>query len=158
MIILIILGFIFAAIGLIGCIIPGLAGPPFSFTALLILQLARHGEPFRASFLLGMAGLTLAVTLLDYAVPAMGAKRYGASRTGFWGAFLGMILGIFAAPPLGIILGAFFGAFIGELIAGKAGEEAARAGMGVFIGILFGMLSKLLASGIMTYYFIKAVF
>jgi len=157
MILLIILGFILLAVGLIGCVIPGLAGPPFSFLALLALQLARHGEPFSTAFLLVMAGVTLVVTLLDTVVPALGAKKYGATRTGFWGAFFGMILGIFAAPPLGIILGAFLGAFVGELIAGKAGHEAARAGWGVFMGILFGMLSKLTASGIMTYYFIKAL-
>jgi len=157
MIILIILGFILLAVGLIGCVIPGLAGPPFSFLALLALQLARHGKPFSTAFLLVMAGVTLVVTLLDIVVPALGAKKYGATRTGFWGAILGMILGIFAAPPLGIILGAFLGAFVGELIAGKAGHEAVRAGWGVFMGILFGMLSKLTASGIMTFYFIKAL-
>lgn len=158
MILLIILGIVFVAVGLIGCVVPGLAGPPFSFLALLLLQWARHGEPFSTTFLLIMAAVTLVVTFLDYVVPALGAKKYGASRTGFWGAFFGMLLGIFAAPPLGIVVGAFLGAFVGELIAGKAGQEAARAGGGVFIGILFGMLSKLLASGVMTFYFFKALF
>jgi len=78
MIVLIILGLLFALIGLIGCILPVIPGPPLSFCALIILSYAKNWEPFSAIFLIIMAGLTILATVLDYVVPAIGAKRYGA--------------------------------------------------------------------------------
>ncbi|MFB0564372.1 MAG: DUF456 domain-containing protein [Candidatus Aminicenantaceae bacterium] len=155
--VLIILGCICIVIGLIGCVVPGIAGPPFSFLALILLSFAKGWEPFSPEFLIGMAALTLVVTVLDYIVPAVGAKKLGASRYGFWGAIIGMIIGLIYAPPLGMIIGAFLGAIIGELLKGKSGFEALKAGWGVFIGIMVGMILKLIASGIMTFYFIKVL-
>lgn len=158
MIILIVLGCFCVVIGLIGCIIPGIAGPPFSFLALILLSFAKGWESFSPGFLIGMAVLTLLVTAIDYLIPALGAKKFGASRYGFWGTIIGMLFGLVYAPPLGMIIGAFLGAFLGEIIRGKEGFEALKAGWGVFIGVMAGMILKLIASGIMTFYFIKALF
>lgn len=156
--VLIILGSLCILIGLAGCIIPGIAGPPFSFLALILISIAKRWEAYSLEFLLAMAGLTAAVTALDYVLPAAGAKKYGASRAGFWGAVGGMLFGLVYAPPLGLVLGAFLGALIGEMLAGKAGHQALKAGWGVFLGVMAGMLLKLTASGIMTFYFVRALF
>ena len=145
-------------VGLVGCVIPGIAGPPFSFVGLILLSFAKSWEPFSPGFLLGMGVLTVVVTALDFLVPAAGARKFGASRMGFWGAVAGMLLGLLAFPPFGLIFGAFLGAIGGELWAGKQAHEALRAGWGVFIGVLIGMVLKLIASGIMTFYFVKALF
>ncbi len=158
MIVLIILGVVCLIIGIIGCVVPGLAGPPFSFLALILLSIAKRWEPFSPTFLIAMAAVTIIVTALDYIVPAAGAKKYGASKFGFWGAVIGMIVGIIYLPPLGMIIGAFIGAFVGELLIGKQSSAALKAGWGVFIGVMFGILLKLIASGVMTFYFIKALF
>ena len=98
------------------------------------------------------------VQALDYLLPAVGAKKFGASKYGFWGAIIGMLLGIIFVPPLGIIIGAFLGAISGELIAGKEASKALKAGWGVFVGVMVGMLLKLILAGVMTFYFIKALF
>jgi len=156
--ILIFLGVIFIIIGIIGCIIPGIAGPPFSFLALICLSTAKKWEPFSIRFLIAMGVLTVVVQALDYLLPAVGAKKFGATRYGFWGAIIGMLLGIIYVPPLGIIIGAFLGALLGEILAGKKAYEALKAGWGVFVGIMVGMLLKLTAAGIMTFYFFKALF
>ena len=158
MVILIILSVICVIIGIVGCIVPGIAGPPFSYAALILLSIAKRWEPFSAKFLVIMAVITVIVTGLDYILPAAGAKKYGASKLGFWGAIVGMILGIFFVPPLGMIIGAFIGAIAGELLKGKQSYEALKAGWGVFMGVMLGVLLKLIATGIMTFYFIKAVF
>ncbi len=155
--IFIILGVIFILIGIIGCIIPGIAGPPFSFLALICLSIAKKWDPFSVRFLIVMGALTVVVQALDYLLPALGAKKFGATRYGFWGAIIGMVLGIIFVPPVGMIVGAFLGALLGEIIAGKKTYEAIKAGWGVFIGVIIGMLLKLTASGIMTFYFIKAL-
>lgn len=158
MILLIILAVVFIIIGIIGCFIPGIAGPPFSFLALVLLSIAKHREPYSINFLILMAVITIVVTALDYIVPALGAKKFGASRYGFWGAVIGMILGIIYAPPFGMIIGAFLGAIVGEMLKGKQTYEALKAGWGVFAGIMFGIIIKLIASGVMTFYFIKGLF
>jgi uncharacterized protein YqgC (DUF456 family) len=155
--ILILIAVIFIIIGIIGCIIPGIAGPPFSFLALICLSIAKKWEPFSVNFLIAMGVLTAAVQALDYLLPVLGAKKFGATRYGFWGAIIGMLLGIIYVPPLGIIIGAFLGAILGELIAGKKTYEALKAGWGVFVGVMAGMLLKLTAAGLMTFYFIKAL-
>jgi len=157
MIVLIVIGFIFLIIGIVGCILPGMAGPPFSFLALILLSIAKKWEAFSAQFLLIMAGITLVVMALDYVMPAAGARKFGSSRAGFWGAMIGMIVGLIYAPPLGMIIGAFLGAFAAEYIAGKPGFEALRAGWGVFLGVMVATILKLVASGVMTFYFIKAL-
>lgn len=157
MTILITLGVIFLIIGILGCVIPGLAGPPFSFLALILLSIAKGWETFSAPFLIAMAVITIGVTALDYIVPAAGAKKFGASKAGFWGAVVGLFGGLILFPPFGMIFGAFLGAVIGELMVGKEGRQALKAGWGVFAGVMVGMLLKLIASGIMTFYFLKAL-
>jgi len=155
MIVLIILGLVFALIGLIGCILPVIPGPPLSFFALIILSYAKNWEPFSTTFLIIMAGLTILVTVLDYVVPAIGAKRYGASKLGVWGSIIGMLIGIFIFPPWGMLIGAMAGALAGELAGGKKGGKALRAGWGVFVGNIMSIGIKLAFSGAILFFYIK---
>ncbi|MFQ6082791.1 MAG: DUF456 domain-containing protein [Candidatus Aminicenantia bacterium] len=158
MVVLIIIGFILVILGIIGCIVPGIPGPPLNFIALIFLSIAKRWEPFSITFLILMAAVTIVVTGLDYVLPAAGAKKYGASKFGFWGSIIGMLIGIVFAPPLGMIIGAFIGAVIGETLIGKRSYDALKAGWGVFIGTMLGIALKLAASGIMAFYFVKALF
>ncbi len=150
-------GIILMSIGLIGCIVPILPGPPISFTGLLFLQFSRFGH-FTTSFLWGMAMLALMVTILDYIVPVWGTKKTGGSKAGIWGATIGMIIGIFFFPPIGIILGPLAGAIIGESIKGASLHQSFRAGMGSLLGFFLGIGLKLIASFVMTFYFFKELF
>lgn len=158
MIVLIILGAILEVVGLVGCVLPWLAGPPFNFIGLLLLSIARHGKAFSPWFLIVMAVLTALTLVLDYAMPLAGTRRFGATKRGFWGALIGMAVGALALPPFGLILGAFLGAVIGELSAGRERSEAIRAGWGVFAGMMAAIAIKLAVSGVMTFYFIRALF
>jgi len=157
-VIIAIIGFILLILGFIGCIIPALPGPPLSFIALLTLAIAQgFVEPLTSTLIIIMLVVTIMVTVIDYIVPAAGAKKYGSSKWGIWGAIIGMILGIIYFPPFGMIVGAFLGAVGIELIVGKTSKEALKAGWGVFIGTMLGTLLKLIASGVMTYYFVRAL-
>jgi len=158
MVFLIILGALLQLVGLAGCVLPWLAGPPFNFIGLILLSVAKDGEPFGPAFLILMGGLTVLTMVLDYAMPLAGTRRFGASKRGFWGAFIGMIAGAFVFPPFGLILGAFIGAVAGEFSAGKEKAGALRAGWGVFVGMMAAMALKIVVSGIMTFYFVRALF
>lgn len=154
----IILGLLCALIGLAGCILPVIPGPPLSFLALIILSFAKNWEPFSATFLIIMAALTILVTLLDYVVPVFGAKRYGASKLGVWCSVIGMFTGVFFFPPWGMLIGAFVGAMAGELLAGKEGKESLRAAWGVFVGNVVSIGLKLALSGAILFFYVKEMF
>jgi uncharacterized protein YqgC (DUF456 family) len=151
-ILIIIGGVILIVLGLIGCIIPALPGPPLAYLSLLLLQFLDPPR-FTLKFLLIWAAVTLVVVLLDYFVPAAGAKRYGSSRMGFWGAVIGAVAGLFLFPPFGLLIGPVVGAVIGELIAGKTSDQAMRSAFGTLVGLLTGMVLKLSATLAMTWYF-----
>jgi uncharacterized protein YqgC (DUF456 family) len=158
MIVLIILGLLIAMVGLAGCILPVIPGPPFSFLALIILSWAKDWEPFSSTFLIIMAGLTILLTILDYVVPVIGAKKYGASKLGLWGSIIGILIGLFFFPPLGMLIGAIAGALAGELIAGKEVKKALRAGWGVFVGNMLVIVLKLAFSGVILFFYAKEIF
>ncbi len=152
----IIIGIILITVGFIGCIIPGLPGPPFAFLALLLLKLVETSM-FTSDFLITMGLITVGVYSLDYLLPIFGAKMFKASKQGIWFSIIGMLIGIFFFPPFGMILGLLLGAIIGELIAGKAHQEAIKIGIVSFIFSLFAILIKIVLTGVMAFYFIEAV-
>ena len=152
--ILIIFGLLIAFVGLIGCIIPAIPGPPLNFFSLVILELAIV-DAYPADFYFLWGGIAIAVTVLDYILPIMGAKVYKASSSGIWGSIIGMILGILFFPPFGMILGLFIGAVLGELIAGKEDWEALKIGSVTFFASMLMIFIKLAVSGVMTYYIVK---
>jgi uncharacterized protein YqgC (DUF456 family) len=156
-ILLLVLGIMCMLIGLLGCMLPVLPGPPLSWAGLLLLHFSDYAD-FSLNFLIFWAAITLLVTVLDYIVPVWGAKKFGGSRSGTWGAAIGMVAGIFIFPPVGLILMPFLGAFIGELLEGKETALAFRAALGTFIGFLLGTGLKLAASLMMTFYFVRAFF
>jgi len=142
--------------GLAGCLIPVLPGPPLSYLALLLLHLTGVAR-FETRFLLWWAAITAVVTLLDFLIPLWGAKKFGASKAGVWGTLLGLLAGLFMFPPVGIVIGPFVGAVLGELIAGKKANHAMTAGYGAFLGFIGGMALKFITSGMMSWYFFKAL-
>jgi uncharacterized protein YqgC (DUF456 family) len=153
----IIIGAMFVLLGLAGCVLPVLPGPPLSFVGLLLLALINHFlPPLTPTLIIVMAIITLAVTVAEYILPLVSAKRYGASKWGIWGSVLGMAIGIFFSP-FGMLLGAFIGAVAVEWLVQKEKGRAIKAGWGVFIGSLVGTALKLGASGMMAYYFVRGL-
>lgn len=138
--------------GLAGCIIPAVPGPPLNFLALLMLKLV-FPDSISWIVILIFGIITLAVTILDYLLPIWGAKVYKASKYGIWGSVIGMIVGIFFFPPWGMIAGILIGAVLGELLAGKESSAAVKIGIVTFIASIIMIVTKLIISGIMTFYF-----
>jgi uncharacterized protein YqgC (DUF456 family) len=151
--ILLILGILLMVLGIIGCLVPVLPGPPFSFIGLLLLHFSRFGD-FSNSALIIFGALAVVITILDYIVPVWGTKKFGGSKYGTRGATVGLIIGLFLGP-LGMILGPLIGAFVGEMIFKDDFNYAIKAGFGSLLGFLTGIGLKLAASSVMTFFFIK---
>ncbi len=151
--VLLILGIILMLIGIIGCLVPVLPGPPLSFLGLILLHASKFGN-FAPITLIALGAITVVVTILDYIVPIWGTKKFGGSKYGTRGATVGLIVGLFLGP-VGIIIGPLLGAIVGELIFKDDMGYAIRAGFGSLLGFLTGIGLKLAASFVMTFYFVK---
>lgn len=151
---LIVPGVILILIGLIGCIVPIIPGPPISYAGLILLHLT-SAVHFEQKFLMVWAGLVVAVTALDYLTPIWGTKKFGGTKRGTWGATIGLLLGLVFFPPIGIILGPFVGAVVGELTHSEDINKAFRSGLGSLVGFLLGTGLKFVVSGFITYHFFK---
>jgi len=143
-------------LGIVGCLLPVLPGPPLSFGGLLLLHFSKFAE-FSSETLIILAIIAAVVTILDYIVPIWGTRKFGGSKYGARGATVGLIIGLFLGPA-GIIIGPFAGAFVGELIYRDDVNYALKAGFGSLLGFMMGVGLKLVASFIITFYFIKGFF
>lgn len=155
--VLIAIGVIFIISGILGCVLPIIPGPPLSYVGLLLIHFTERYS-FSNKFLIIWAAITIAVYAIDYVIPVWGTKKFGGSKRGVWGSIIGLLIGLFFFPPIGIIVGPFLGAVIGELSAGKDSGTALKSGFGSFMGFLTGTLLKLITSGMMTWYFFKELF
>ena len=153
---LIVAGIILLVAGIAGCIVPFLPGPPLAFGSLVLLQITSY-KPFTENFLVVWALVTLAVVIVDYYIPVWGTQKFGGTKGGVWGATIGLIIGMFFFPPLGIIIGPFIGAFAGEIINNQDSKKAFRSAIGSFIGFVAGTFMKLGITVVMGYYFIAAL-
>ncbi len=150
------LAIVFLIIGIIGCLVPVLPGPPLSFAGILILHFTDFAE-FRLNLLVILGVIAVVVAVFDYVVPIWGTKKFGGTKYGIRGATIGLLAGLFFGPP-GIIIGPFLGAVIGEMIYKDDFNYAIRAGLGSLIGFMAGIGIKLATSLIITFYFIRGMF
>ncbi len=139
--------FALALLGIIGNILPGLPGSLFSYAALLCAWGTTYSGLGTATLLLWLA-VTLAVSAVDYFLPAWMTKRFGGSRAGAIGATVGVFAGfLLPLPFVGILLGPFIGAVIGEMLHdGTDRGRALKVGFGSFLSFIVGTGIKLIVS------------
>lgn len=151
-----ILGLLLNGLGILGCIVPALPGPLFSWLSLFLFFLLP--EQSISTTTLVVTGIFMAIVAsLDYIVPVLGAKRFGSSREGIIGGMIGIVVGLFFFPPIGIILGPLIGTVLGDLIAGGTFVKALNSGVGSLMGFMVGTSIKLVYSiSILILFTIKA--
>jgi len=149
------LAIVLMILGIAGCLLPILPGPPLTYLGLVVLHFTRFADISKNLFII-LGIVAVVVTVIDYVVPIWGTRQFGGSKYGMRGATVGLIIGLFLGP-LGIIIGPFIGAVIGELIFKDDVKYALKAGFGSLLGFLTGVGLKLAASLLMTFYFIKAL-
>lgn len=151
---------IISIIGIVGCVVPALPGPPLSYGALLMLYLLNNpNDAITGSFLIIWLIIVGAVTLLDYVVQPYFTRITGGSKLAVRYSIAGMVAGMIFFPPVGIIAGSFIGALIAELLVNKKPlQNSLLAAFGAFLGFIFGTGLKLAASVTMLYYLLRYVF
>jgi len=142
------------AVGLIGTVAPVLPGTTMILAAAVIHRVMLGPEKSVGWRVLSiLIALTLATYALDFAGAYFGAKYFGATKWGTFGAIIGALIGLFFGI-IGLFIGPVVGAILGEFIAGKRMIEAGRAGWGSLLGNLGGMLGKLLIALMMIVLFL----
>ena len=158
-VVLIILAVVLMLVGLVGAIVPGIAGPPFSFLGLLAVSFV-EGVNHSTDFLVVMGVIAAVVYALDYVVPAWGTKQLGGTKAGVRGSTIGLVLGllvtfVFPIGFIAVLLGPFIGAYIGEKSAGTDDHRAWKAAFGSFVGFLAGTGLKIIYACVCIFFIIK---
>lgn len=157
--ILITIGIILLVVGLVSCVLPPLPGPPIAYIALLIGHYAlKEYVDLPTWLLIVYAVITVIVLIVDNFIPIWGTKKFGGTKAGIRGSFIGLLVGVILSPFGGfsIILCPFLGAMIGELISGQNFEIAIKSGVGSFIGFLLTSGIKIILVVMMSFHFFKA--
>jgi len=154
---LLVLTIILVLLGLVGCILPIIPGPPLAWLGLLLAKFTSFSTLDWITITV-LAGVTLIVTLLDYLFPAWLAKKMGGSSWGAWGTIIGLLVGVVFLGPLGAVVGPFIGALIGEMLRKQPDSNTKNnpwlSAIGSFLGFMLGVGVKLITVGVIIYFLI----
>ncbi|MDO8955839.1 MAG: DUF456 domain-containing protein [Deltaproteobacteria bacterium] len=131
-------------IGLIGSVLPFIPGSPLILLGAFIYAWYTDFLVVSWGTLVILLLLTVLSQILDYLASILGAKKFGASRWGMSGAFLGGIIGLFSGGILGILIGPFIGALLLELLHGQDLPASLKIGLGTLVGFLGGAIGKII--------------
>lgn len=130
------------AVGLIGTILPVVPGTTIILVAAVVHRLMLGADKSVSWWVIAvLVAFTVVSYLLESAAGYFGAKRFGATKWGAFGAVIGGICGLFFGLP-GIFVGPIVGVVAVEFIAGRKLIAAGKAGWGTLLGNLGGMIAK----------------
>jgi uncharacterized protein YqgC (DUF456 family) len=119
----------------------GLGGTFVMVAAAAVFALLTGFEQITLRLLAVLLGLALVGEGVESLLGVAMARRYGASKWGMWGAFLGGIVGAIVGAPVpvvgnvvGALIGVFAGAFALEWIGQGRSGSSLRAGWGALLG------------------------
>lgn len=159
--IIITIGIILLVVGLVSCVMPPLPGPPIASMALLLGYFGLNKkEELPLWLLITYLAIIIIVIIIDYLIPVWGTKKFGGTKAGVRGCFIGILAGIIFSPfgGVSIIICPFLGAMLGELFTGQEFSVAVKSGIGSFVGFLLTSGLKIILVLMICYHFFKAVF
>lgn len=136
-----IVAFLAAGVGLAGMVLPLLPGTPLLFGGLWLAAWLGDYAKVGVTTLVVLGVLAALAFVVDYAAAALGVKRVGASRQAMVGAVVGALLGLVAGLP-GLILGPVVGAMVGETLARRDPGQVTRAGLAAGLGFVIAAALK----------------
>jgi uncharacterized protein YqgC (DUF456 family) len=141
-------------VGMAGAIYPVLPGVLAIYSALFVYGFFFGWTSFGVWFWIIQTLIVCVVFAADYAVNALGIKRFGGSRASVVGSTIGIIIGPFVIPAFGLLIGPFLGAVIGELLMGQSTKDAVKVGIGSLIGLFSSMVVKVILQLVMIAIFV----
>lgn len=150
---ILVIGIVLMLIGLVGCFVPVIPGPPICYVSLLVIHFFSD-YTLADDFLINWAIIMTTITVLDIWLQIYGVKRFGGKKMAIRGTTIGLVLGLFI-PPFGFVVGPFIGAFVGAYLESKDKDfvQLAKIAFGSFIGLLSGVVLKVVVCGVMIFQF-----
>lgn len=152
------IGTILIIIGLASCVLPPLPGPPIAYISLILAHFVLdYKEKIPMKMLVIYAIVIGIVLVIDNFIPIWGTKKFGGTKAGIRGSFIGMLVGILLSPfgAISIIICPLLGAVTGELIAGESLDVAFKSGLGSFVGFLLTSGLKIILVVFIAFHFYK---
>ena len=144
-------------LGIIGCFLPIIPGPPISYSGLLVFHFF-SSYSIEENILWLMAFVVIAVTLFDLWVQIYGVKKFGGTKRAVNGSIIGLILGVLFLPPFGLIIGPFLGAFLGAISEENSDTyKAIKIALGALAGFFVGVMFKISVSVYIIYIIFQAI-
>lgn len=144
--ILSLLTLLLALVALVGSIVPIIPSLALSVVALLINYFSSTPVVTQRELFMWI-GISVVVAVVDAILPIFITKRLGGSKSGMWGATLGLLFGFIAYPPFGVIIMPFIGAVMGELLNDKKdAAKAIKVGTASFLAFIVGTGLKFIVS------------
>ena len=154
---ILVIGVVLMLIGLVGCFVPVIPGPPICYVSLLVIHFFSD-YTLADDFLINWAIIMTAITVLDIWLQIYGVKRFGGKKMAIRGTTIGLVLGLFI-PPFGFVVGPFIGAFVGAYLEStdKDFVQVTKIAFGSFIGLLSGVVLKVVVCGVMIFQFFTSI-
>lgn len=142
--------FILAFIGLIKPLIPSVLVLWIGF---IIYQFGFHNAHLSWIFYVSMALFTVLILLADFLMNRYFVNRFGGSKLGEYAALVGIIIGCFVLPPIGIVVVPFICVFIVELLQGMEVTKALKVSFGSIVAFLASSIAQAVIMLIMIVWF-----
>jgi uncharacterized protein YqgC (DUF456 family) len=129
--------------GFLGTFLPVLPGPVLIVAGAVTHRFWLGADQSVGWWTIGWLVVLLVVSMVaDAVASAMGAKWFGATKWGVWGAIIGGMCGLFFGV-LGLLVGPLIGAFAGELLMARQQVAGSlKSTWGTFLGIVVGLLVR----------------
>ncbi|MCM3692410.1 DUF456 domain-containing protein [Neobacillus niacini] len=145
-------------IGFAGLIYPIIPSVLFLLAGYLLYGVFFSFEPFGWFFWLIQSFFIILLFIADYIANMIGIQKYGGSKAGVWGSTIGLIVGPFVIPFLGILIGPFIGAVAAELLVNKTNfKDSLKIGFGSVVGFISSVITKTIIQILMLVYFFLVV-
>jgi len=150
------------AVGFVGTFLPVLPGTTLIYAGMLahyFLMGMQAGSGLTWQSLVAIGILWAISIAVDFFSGAMGAKWFGSSKWGIWGALIGGVVGMIFFSLPGLILGPILGVFVAEMwFAKKKWKPAANSTVGTVVGGIAGIVGKAVLAVMMILWFVADVF
>lgn len=130
---------IFLLIGLGGTLLPMVPGLGLMLISLVVYSFYDDWSTFPVWYVLIVGFVAGFGMVIDNLASALGAKKFGVSKQGFWGALAGGVLGGLIFQIIGLIIGAIIGTVVMELYQQRTLHQSLTAATGVLVGTAAGM-------------------
>ena len=149
------LSIVLILLGLAGCFLPYIPGPPPVFGGILLYAWKDGFFVITRYQILFLLALTVLSVFLDYFLSMLGAKFKG-SKWGVLAAGVGLVVGVFFLPWGVFVFPPLF-VFLVEYLRQRKAENAVKSALASFLGMLTGSVLKFLISLYMAVYFLWRV-